>query len=340
MDQSQSSASLPRTIFPVGRARSLPVTIGLSLVLSVCFIYFPWDAVSGKGFPDRDNYVDAIAALLQNGAKHFEIDVDNIPAVVLTESLWREISIFIGQNFEDPVAGLLLCSLVALAVTTFVVIQRAGVSYACIFLLAPLSIDLYMSQNRSALAMAIFLFALVVRRPVVRYSLFLVAFLVHSLVAILFLTYLFNAAVLAASKDSTRRVLTAALLLGVLAAGVYAFLAQDILSAVGDRRALQEASLPATARFALWWIVLTPVFVAFARIKTFPGNGQIVMFAVCLQAIFVFTTLFGAGALRFLSLALPFTMIAIRSIREPPIRMGAIAGTIAFNLMHTLLWVA
>jgi hypothetical protein len=220
-----------------------------------------------------------------------------------------------------------------------VVIRRAGVSYALVFLLAPLSVDLYMSQNRSALAMAIFFSGLVVRRPLLRYLLFLVAFLVHSLVAILFITYVFNAAVLAVSKERTRHALTAALLLGFGAAAIYALFAQDILNAVGDRRALQEASLPATARFALWWIVLTTVFVAFARIKTLAGNGQIVMFAVFLQAIFVFTTLFGAGGLRFLSLALPFTMIAIRSVRELPIRMGAIAGTIAFNLMHALLWV-
>ena len=325
---------------PQKRATVPFISVVLAVALAACFVWVPWENVSGGGFPDRDNYIAAIDALLRTGARLFDFSDADVLSVLMNEYLWREVLLFIGGYFAEPLNGLLLISFFAAALTAFHVIRRAGVVYAMVFLLSPLSIDLFMSQTRSALAVGIFLSALAVRSAPLRYALFVAAFLFHSFAAILFAAYLFNEFLLARAAMGTRLKFSAVLLAALFASVIWAFLAQYVLGLIGDRRALQEAILPTSVAFALWWILLTFMLVAFARINSREGNAQYVMLAIFLQAMFVFSTLMGAGGLRFLSLSLPMVFIAIRSIRAPILRLAAMAGTIGFNLVGFSYWMS
>ncbi len=327
--------------------RSQPGSVGvaaallLSLGLSVGFVYIPWELISAGGFPDRDNYLQAIDTLMASGAQPFDFSGADLLALFLNEYLWREVLIILGTYFEHPLEGFLVVSVITCTLLTFHVIRRAGILYAFLFLLSPLTVDLIISQTRSALAFAVFLFALTVRGRLSKYGLLIGAFLIHTFGAILFALYHFSAFVLARRQLGTRQKLIAVAIGGLIASAVLAFIAEIILMTIGDRRAFQMALLPSSVAFAVWWMVLTAMLVAFARLWTRPGNGQFVLAAVFLQATFVFSTLFSAGALRFLSLSLPVACVAIRSFPNRALRVGAAAGTLAFNLiLFAFYWMA
>jgi hypothetical protein len=326
-----------------GVQRQTPViwAMLIALAISAIFVYLPWESMTAHGFPDRDNYLDAIDVLLRTGAELFDFSGSDLLALALNEYLWREVLLFVGHFSDDPSAGFTLVSLLAAAIVTFHVVRRAGVAYALPFLFAPLAVDLFLSQTRSALAFGIFLCALATRRSAwLRYVLFAVAFMIHSFAAVLVGIYAANSFLLSQARMSSRAKLLGALALGLAASIVWSFLANQIFSVIGDRRAEQEDILPASVPFAVWWMLITAMLVTFARLNVREGDRHYVMLAVTLQAMFVFTTVFGAGGLRFLSLSLPLVFIAISTIREPVLRSATVAGTITFNLFHTLLWVS
>lgn len=324
-----------------GRRRGTPRLLAAlaALILSAIFVYLPWEGLSGEGFPDRDNNLDSIDVMLRNGAQLFDLEGVDLLAVALNEYLWREILLLVGQFSYDTSAGFTVVSLVAATLVAFHVVRRAGMSYAVPFLFAPLVVDLFLSQTRSALALGIFMCAVAIRRFAwLRTLLFVVAFMVHSFAAVLSAIYVANSFLMSQSRVPSRVKLLGTLFIGLCISAIWAFLASYIFSLVGDRRADQDEILPVSLTFALWWVAISSMLVLFARVNGRSGEGHFVMLAVTLQSMFVFTTMFGAGGLRFLSLSLPLVFIAISTIREPVLRSATIAGTIAFNLFHTLLW--
>jgi hypothetical protein len=312
----------------------------LAAALAACYVCVPWHLLAGQGFADRANYLADIDALASSGEQPLDFSGGDVLALWLNEYLWRQLLVIIGTYFQDPGDGLLVLSWVATLLVTSQIIRKAGVGYAVVFLCAPLSIDLFMSQTRSALAVSLFMWGLSIRRLLPKHLLFVLAFLIHSFGAVLFLMYCANALVLARDNIGLRGKLFFALLLGAIGAAVWSFLAQDIFTAIGDRRAEQEAILSASFAFAGWWALLTCALVSSARIIPGDPTAQFIMTAVCLQSMFIFTTLFGAGGVRFLSLSLPFVFVAIRSMQDSVLRASAVVGTIAFNVFHAYLWTA
>jgi len=97
---------------------------------------------------------------------------------------------------------------------------------------------------------------------------------------------------------------------------------------------------PSSLPFAAWWILLMGLLALSADLPDRHVRAQHALFAVMLVSMFVFTTLFGMGGVRFLSLALPFVFVACASISDPTVRHCLVLGTICFNLMHLYLWVS
>lgn len=324
---------MPRARMP------LPAALILAAAFAVAFTLTPWNEISGQGFPDRDNYVATISVLMEEGATPFEFRDADMFALLLNEYLWREILIVIGNAASDPVQGLLIVSLIAVTIIITFVLRRAGVAYALLFLLAPLMVDLFISQTRSALALAIFAVSLAARRPLVRYGLIAAATMVHSIGAVLFAVYQCNEFVLSRPGISSRVKLTAAALLGMAVSAVWVFLSTTIFSAIGDRRADHEAMQPVSLSFAVFWILMIAFVIMFARLRSQGRVDACAMLAVTLLTTFVFGTIFGIGSLRFLALALPFALIAVRSTREIVLRTATLAGIAVFNLIHASYWV-
>lgn len=325
----------------VERRRGAPRLVAalVALAFSAIFVYLPWEELSGEGFPDRDNNLDAIDGMLRTGAKLFDFEGADALALLLNEYLWRQILLTVGHFSYDTSAGFTLVSLAAATLVAYHVVRRAGAPYVVPFLFAPLVVDLFLSQTRSALALGIFMGAVALRRSSwLRYLLFAMAFMVHSFAAVLTAMYVANSILLSQVRMPSRVKLLSTVFIGLCISGIWAFLAAQLFALIGDRRADQDEILPASIPFTMWWILITSVLVLFAKVDGRDGEGHYVMLGVTLLSMFVFTTLFGAGGLRFLSLSLPMTFIAISTIREPVVRSATIAGTIVFNLFHTLLW--
>ena len=315
-------------------------TLIASTILAVFFVWVPWENYAGLGFPDRDNYVASIHVLMDSGARFIDFKDEDFLYLLLNEYLWTIVLLFIGIYFDDPNNGLLFFSAMAVAIVSFSIIQRAGLTYAVVLLLSPLAVDLFISQSRSAFALAIFMAAIMTRSTAVRYVLFVASFFIHSFAVVLFGAYKVSDLLLRTTRFNERTKLAAALVMGLSLSAIWAFLAQDILGAIGDRRAFQIGSETNSLALAFWWACLLFAMVLFVRLDHGPRAGNYVMLAIALQSMFVFSVLLGASNLRFLALALPFSLIAIRSIGEPIIRLGAIAGTLTFNAVHSLYWLA
>jgi len=322
--------------------RSLVYSWLVACVISCCVVLVPWDQISGQGFPDRDNYVATIDVLMNEGARSFDTGDENILALVLNEYLWREILIGVGNHFRDPIDGLELVSFVALALTCWMVVQRAGWLYGVLFAVAPLTIDLFISQTRSALALALFAVALQLRSRALRYLLMLGAFMIHSVGALFIAIYVFDEVVLARKWMRGRHLILASVGLALSLSAVWVFLSSGIFASVGDRRADQETMMPVTFTFSLVWIAVMVIIVCFSRVEAFRFKTSVpqeIMFGLALLGMFLFGTAFGVGALRFLALALPFVFVAIRCIRDQVLRSAALGGIVLFNLIHASYWV-
>jgi hypothetical protein len=320
-------------------ARGAGLAFLIAALLSAAIVYFPWEDSLGQTFPDRDAYLEAISAAVSSGATLFDVSTGSLIVLALNEFLWRQILIFIGTYFPDPSVGLSLVSLLAATLTAYRVIRRTGgAGYAAAMLFSPLAVDLFVSQIRSALALGVFVSAMALRRRVPRNILFAIAFFIHSFAAVLFAIYLFDALVLRRRQIGTRVKVLMVMGFGVLASVVWAFLASALLTAVGDRRAFYSAMAPATLSYALWWAIALALLLAFVRLNRRHDDGHFVLIGIILLSMFVFSTLFGAAGLRFLSLALPFFFIGVHAVRAQTVRIALLAGTIAFNCINVLYW--
>lgn len=311
----------------------------IAALLAAGFVLIPWDELSANGFPDRQNYLAVVANFVARGMRSFDTSGASLLALLANEYLWREILVFIGNTFERPVNGLTLVSYVAVTLVTYRVTRVAGLGYGLVFLLCPLTIDLFISQSRSALALAVFMAVMPLEQRLPRYAGFVVAFLIHT-VAVIFVAARSAADVLVASRLFNARLrIWAAFFIGVALSFVWVFLSREIFAAIGNRRAIQGEMQPITITFALWWVLLSIVLMSFAQLRN-RIQGQYVIVAHVLLAMFITGTFLGVGALRFLSLSLPFVLITVRSISDPMIRLAALSGIVLFNIIHLTYWAA
>jgi hypothetical protein len=325
------------------RTRRLRTAFVLSLVLAALFVSPPWEEISGQGLPDRDNYVFTIDAFAAEGTQQFEIFGTKTSTLLFTEHLWVELLILIANTFSDAKDGLLILSFLATMLAVSQIILRAGLKYAILYLASPLTIDLFMSQTRSGLALGLFLCALSVRRSKLKYLLMLCSVGMHSFAVVLLSLYALNAFLLWRTSVSMRARVLTVLLIGLAAGAVWATLSPYILFALGDRRALLLEFMPVTLGFMLWSTSLTALLIGFAHIYRDRSNGQHVLFAVALMAMYVCSGALGAGGAsttRFLSLAMPFVFVTISAIPQSAIRSSAVTAIVLFNVIHFSYWMA
>ena len=311
----------------------------LTVLIAGLFTLLPWESISGQGFPDRDAYLATIHNLVTSGRRNFEFDESDLLSLVLNEYAWREILTLVAISSEDPDQGFTVLSFIATAILAFFVIRKAGAGYGVLFMFAPLTIDLVFSQTRSALALGLFVTAVPIRSTVARHMLFAVAALTHTFALVLWILYFCNQLLRTAIREWPRGRFVIALLAGVVVSVVWVYLSQEIFTALGDRRALEDASQSTSLKFALWWIVLLVALVIFARTDGSRAEYQYAMLGTVLLSIFVFTTAFGGNAMRFLALSLPLICVTIRSFEQPLVRVASIAGVVGFNVVHVSYWI-
>jgi len=311
----------------------------IAAALATAFVLIPWADLSANGFPDRQNYLAMVANFTARRLPLFDLSGGSLLALLMNEYLWQQILILVGKTFQRPVDGLTLMSGVAVTLVTYRVLRAAGLGYALVFLLCPLTIDLFISQSRSALAMSVFIAVMPLEKRAPRYAGFVVAFLIHT-ATVIFVAARTAADVLLTSRLFNPRLrIWAAFFLGVALSFVWVFLSREIFVLMGNRRAIQGEMQAITVTFLMWWIVLSVILMSFAQLRN-RLEGQYVIVALMLLAMFISGTLLGVGALRFLSLSLPFVLITVRSIRDPVIRLASLSGIVLFNFVHLTYWAA
>jgi hypothetical protein len=310
----------------------------LSLGLSVNFTSFPWELISGNGFPDRENTLLTISSLAGSDTGPLEMGFPSIFYIFFSEWLWQALLLFTVIFFDDPINGILLISFVSVFMITFILAKHTSFLYAIVLFLSPTAIDLFISQSRSALALALFMTALICRKFYWRYLLLALAFFIHNLVWILFSVFLVSRFLLNLKFLTRQNKLWAAFFLGLAISVALKVFLMDILVLLGDRRAFQDASEGTSIAFVFWWMVLSLMIVSLSRLGRTRINDHYIILGIVLLALFVFSGLLGRGEIRYLALSLPFVLIAVYSFRESLFRTFAIGGVVTFNIIHFGFW--
>lgn len=309
----------------------------LAFLFATFFIYLiPWIELNGGEFVDIYFYMDRIDYLQAGGNEREYAGL----AWLFSEPLWKEIIIFIGYAFDDHRSALLGISFLITFFYTFFLLRRVEFYIAIIFLFNPMMVDLFMAQIRIAMAFIFVLIAYDLYERNTNYKIWVVlllitGFLIHmSMIVfygIYYLLYKLN------EKVEDKKYYLIAIFTALFIALFMKYGSNLILLAIGDRHAnygelIESSSL--TYTFA--WLIIASIIATFAEFKE-PKNRILIAYAITMMFFFFFSTVLNMFALRYISVTMPITIIAI-SYLPKHFRQGTYLFLFAYNIFLFKYW--
>lgn len=305
----------------------------VSMVFALCFLYVPWEQIRGEAFYDRlvylDHFVHAVPLLEDK-------EITTLSGFLVNEVLWEVLVRGLMEGFDLP-AELILSgvSLLCLFCFAYFLARRHG-PLAMLLLINPLVVDFALSQLRMALAVSIVMLALFSGRRLVIAAAAVTASFVHTSIVLFVVMYL---VAVQAGKWVRRMRLPAstlgyiAMAGGLLVALLIGPLRETVLSTMNDRRVEYEIAA-ASLSYASFWIVLLAAV-------PLQGNAfyrdSMNRLAVACLSTFVFATLLGVFAARFLSATMPALLGAMLNMGRP-VRELAVLAYLLFMVLQWTYW--
>ncbi len=310
--------------------------IDLRIIWALCFSFFfilmPWATIRGEN-PDTQNYLERIETLSNSPQQE---NFRNFPQWVASEPLWRFILVLIGKYFNEPIHGLLAISFICIFIYMYFMSEKVNVFVCAIFLINPLLINLVSFQNRSALAMALCLAALMVQHKISKLLLVLMASLTHSAAFIILIVYYFSR-YLAHSKNDLNlfRMSLIALVCALFLSVILTEGREIILSAIGDRRA-EYSARSSSFMFLGYWIFLS-LCIVFTRREDYFKDSWIDFYLIIMLSLPFFMRIFSGEGVRFIALSIPLLACAIWK-RPKPVRDVLLLSFICYECVQYLYW--
>lgn len=167
--------------------------IPFSLLYAALIIWFPWEELRGSEFSDIANYLRRVERIRLYSLDYFDFG-DSILSMLSSEFAWSWLTaIFLNLGFTGE-GFLMVMSGFSAFVASWFLARRVGGLAAMIMLLNPISIDLYASQIRSAVAFSVFLLAVSIvgsgmPRKAASAGLMVFTFFVHASMPLLLAVY-------------------------------------------------------------------------------------------------------------------------------------------------------
>jgi hypothetical protein len=294
----------------------LVINISAALVFASLMMMVPWEALQGSPFADRSVYIDYF--LYQESVLDYR-EFLTVLDYVTHEWLWHFLISFLVHDLSislDIVFGFI--SFLCLSSFAFFLASRQT-PLAIPLLVNPLLVVLAFSQLRIALAFSLLLLAYMSGRKTALVLAVAVSGLIHTAV---FLIVAMAVAVWWVRKYILDRGLNhnlaflALCVIGFAVAVVLGPALQDLLAAIGDRRAAvyTDGRHASGVKFTLFWA--GALMIAALQGKEFLQKSEN-LFAVVILSFTTFSILTGAYATRLLSIALPMILSAIIDFRRP-----------------------
>lgn len=309
----------------------------LALLYAITFVYLiPWVELNGAEFKDIPNYLERIVYLRAGGdeAEYWGL------SWLLSEPLWKEIIIAIGNLFEDYRAVLYGISLLIAFVYASFLFKRVEFYVAMIFLINPMTVNLFMEQVRIAVAFSLVLIAYDLRdgnalRKYLPLFLLIMAFFIHSAMlvfyAIYFLLYVLN------NKVEDKKYYLIAVGTALFIALFMKYGGNILLMLAGDRRANYGEIIEASSlAFSLAWFIIAMILATFAEFKDV-ANRVLVAYAITIMSFFFFSSILNMFAARYVAVIMPFIIMSIGYLPKH-IKQGTYLFLFAYNLFAFKYW--
>lgn len=309
----------------------------LSLMFAVLFVYIiPWVELNGSEFKDIPNYIERIVYLKSGGD---EIEYWGIEWL-FSEPLWKEIIIFIGDNFTDYRAVIYGISLIIAFVYSSFLLKRVEFYVAMVFLINPMTVNLFMEQIRIAVAFSLVLIAYDLRdrnssRQAIPLILLVLAPFIHSAMivfyGIYYLLYSLN------KRVEDKKYYLIAIILALFMAFFMKYGGNIILMLLGDRRANYGEIIEASSlSFSVAWFIIALVVATFAEFKG-SKNRVMVAYAITIMMFFFFSSILNMFAARYVAVIMPFIIIAIGYLPKH-FKQGTYLFLFAYNIFAFKYW--
>lgn len=313
------------------------IDILVALAMATVAVLVPWEELRQFEFIDRANYLH----YFKYGENILEYTkLAHWYSYLTNEVLWHiSIPYLIDQLNIAPIFVFNTISFITVFTFTLFVARYSNL-YAVLLLVNPLLVTLAFDQMRSALAYCLLLWAYMLPRKLLILSLamILVAPLVHTASVLFALLF---AGILSLRLLHTRRVFnTTAVVLILLGTGFlmslsFGQLMQQVLDAVGDRRAdrvVNDAS--SGIKYTLFWIFM--LIVCLVQSKDYYRNISC-QYSLIILSFVCFNLIFGGYSLRFLATGLPVLVVAMYELKSLH-RALVIAAFVPYAVLQWYYW--
>ncbi len=311
------------------------VSTVVSLALALALSAVDWEKLSALGyFVDRNVYFDILTIPF---SRLQEIDLGSWYSYIFHEFLWQIIVGTAVSNGWELTFVFQFISVFFLFVTFLLMFQLKAASMIP-FLVNPLIIDLAFSQYRLALALSILGSALIVgQRNKWAWVLVLVVPLIHTASLIFIFFYLFSRWILIFDQKRAFRILkprALAALAGALMAVLIGPLREAVLTTVGDRRA-EYSELGSSLLYVSLWIAILLVL---CMQRKEVNNNPISLTTISILSLVAVGSVFGSYTTRLIAVAMPFTLVALKSVNPYWLRVVTTLCIFLYSLAQWVYW--
>jgi hypothetical protein len=323
----------------IDKLREIPTIIFriiLALLFSGIFIFSPGSQSVLEKNPDVENYLRRIDNILHN--RDTIVDDEDLLEYLSHEPIWGHIQELIGEFFYDPIDGLQLISFFSIFIYSFFLFRRINLLLASTFLFNPMVVDLVMAQVRSAFAVALLLIALMIKNRLFGLIMLIMVSMIHSVVFIIFIVYtLANYLESNENRFSHKQLGLAALFFAIIISVVFGAGREEVLGAVGDRRADIEESTSSIS-YLSYWMLLAVVMPFIPRHNNKFKEYWIEYYSIIMLALPFLMAIFGANGARFIPLSFPIFLYSL-SIYTTQTKKLLITSLFIYQLIQYFYWV-
>jgi hypothetical protein len=311
----------------------------LSTVYALLIVLVPWDQIRGSYFRDIENYLYRINQIQLHTLDYFFFG-EGALSYLRSEYLWSWLLAALVQRGFEGEHILSIVSAAAAFIAHWFLARYVGSVWALVILLNPISIDLYASQIRSALAFSLFLVAVQLGGSSVRnllsYALLATAPFIHTSMLIVGSLYLTAKFYVARFRLRSSQMVLVTLIGSCVLAVLLAEFAQLAASYAGDRRSLSsEGTGTRSLAYNFFWFIFPMVLAA--GYTVFNTRQWAYHFGIAICLITAASELLGLPFFRFIALAIPVTMAIIPTLKRR-FRLVAIALMVLYDLILFSYW--
>lgn len=283
----------------IGAGLTLALCCGFGAVYATTFLKL----FGFHNFPDLENY-----RIFFEAGYYYQILINkSLIELLISESGWTYIGDLIISDRFDVYDFLLISSAISFGLSAYFIYKYTKNLLYILMLINPISMDLYVGQNRSALASSVFLFSLTLDRLSVRIFTMFVAFTIHlstsifigSYVAYEFITKFFR-------KDNVAIRISTLVISATLIALFTTLLRSYTLSQIGDSRADDLIISISSWTFVWFWSSTLIMLIALTDKNELSFEHYLsLIFVLC----FFFYTYIEAFGSRWMAFAIPFIVV-------------------------------